>query len=134
MVILEKEIEINLTSRVINHYESLGYVIPRVPHKQNKNRFHVAEGTRITIKIEDLSKGSAIYLTRICDGCGDICKPMRYYNILKCRETSNGKDFCQSCGNINGWNKKLSSNPTPLVRSLSYNFPNSKRVAIRKRK
>lgn len=37
-MILDKEIEINLTSNVVKHYENLGYIIPRVKSK-HINRF-----------------------------------------------------------------------------------------------
>lgn len=68
MSLISKEIEINLTARNINHYENLGYKIPR--YKDSQGRFSVKKGTKIIVKVNDLSKGSHVKIKVKCDLCG----------------------------------------------------------------
>ena len=68
MGILSKEIEINLCSKNIKHYEDLGYEIPRVK-KKNSSKMVVKRGTKIFVKFEDMTQYSNIDLDAECDCC-----------------------------------------------------------------
>ena len=56
-----KEVEVNACCNV-KHYEDKGYYIP-------KNKGSVPIGTKITVKVEDLPKGSGTIVEVLCDYC-----------------------------------------------------------------
>lgn len=97
MAILEKEVWVTLSGRNIKHYEELGYDIPK--YKDSSRRIKVKRGTKILVKIDDLSKRSNVRVTKICDegGCGKYVPNQKYAIILNHRE--NGKDRCSECAN-----------------------------------
>lgn len=90
MTILEDEVSVKLSSNNTDYYEKLGYEI----HGNRKN-FSVKRGTFITVKVDDLSKGNIIKLTKICDKCGINLPEVSYCDIIKNRK--NGKDHCKKC-------------------------------------
>lgn len=67
-MIKEKEIRIEVKSRrYVNYYNELGY--------------NIKLNDKLTVKVEDLPKGSHIIITGICDGCGKEKKMMyKTYN------------------------------------------------------
>ena len=84
MVILEKEIEIQINSSfLIPHYKKLGY------------DFEFRD--KLIIPIKHLPKGSHIEITAICDKCGKE-KRMMYKTYLK--NTTNGPYYCSTCNKI----------------------------------
>lgn len=95
MAILEEEVWVNLTSRNIKYYENKGYEIPR--YKNKDGRFAVKVGTKLLVKVENLSEGSNERVTKICDDCGKQMPNHLYAKILNCRKESDGKDRCYSC-------------------------------------
>jgi hypothetical protein len=98
LAILEKEVWIGLSSRTISYYENLGYDIPK--RKDANGRDRVPRGTKIFVKIDDLSKGSNVKVTKICDECSDISYDQPYDAIIKSRNNGDGKDRCFNCGAI----------------------------------
>lgn len=94
MAILEKEVEVTLAGgTILKHVESLGYNVPR------KGK-HVPRGTKVTVKIDDLPKGSQTKVTKICDDCGEKTKSVSYAEIIYGRINGDGKDRCFKCGKI----------------------------------
>jgi hypothetical protein len=91
-----KEVEINLTSSVINHYENLGYEIPR--YKNSSGQLCVKKGTKIIVKVEDLPRTSLVKVDVQCDYCGKK-HPKAYGKYLKSREIIE-KDSCEDCSSI----------------------------------
>lgn len=95
MAILEKEILISINNRNVRHYEDLGYDIPRVEGK--KGRMKIEKETHILVSIGDLSNGSHVPVTKICDICGKHAKNQRYHQVLCSREQGDGLDRCKEC-------------------------------------
>ena len=97
-MILSKEVEINLNSANIKHYEDIGYAIPRELNKNKKLK--VITNSKILVKVSDLTKGSNVTINLQCDYC-DTPYESKYYNY--CKSNINGiihKDACFSCGHI----------------------------------
>lgn len=93
MGLLTKEVEIQLTSKNIKHYEKNGYEIPRYYNK-NSCTWRVKRGTTIFVKIEDVPKFSHINVYLECDCCGKHY-PSLYSNYSK--QNHNGKTYCTNC-------------------------------------
>ena len=93
MGLITKEIEIPLTSRNIDHYEKLGYEIPKYYNK-NSCTWRVKRGTTLLVKIEDVPTFSHINVDLDCDCCGKQY-PSLYSNYSK--RNHNGKTYCADC-------------------------------------
>lgn len=65
--IIDKNVEIKLSNRMIPYYRKLGYHIPKSTEKYKSNC--VTKGTSINVKISDISKGSHVPIHVICDNC-----------------------------------------------------------------
>lgn len=103
MAILETKVEIRLKGTNSKHFESLGYNIPKSINKYGK--LTVPEGTKISVKIDDISTCSSIKITKICDNCGKYIFNQKYCDVIKHR--NNGKDSCFECGRLqSGISKK----------------------------
>jgi len=74
-MILINEIEIVLSNKTISYYKKLGYDIPL--NKYNR----ISRGTKITIKLSDILKGSNIKILCKCDICG--IERLLYYNLYR---------------------------------------------------
>ena len=92
-LILPQKVDITLNNSVIRWYEDKGYEIPRYYNKAN-SKYMVKNGTKITVKVEDLSKGSNTKVYVECDGCHKKYKEryITYYN-----HNHNGKVYCIHC-------------------------------------
>ena len=85
-------IEVGLNGTNIKHFEDLGYEIPRVKDKWGK--IIVPRGTKIKVKIEDLTQYSKATVSLECDCCHKI------YDTTYSTYTSyndNGLIYCSSC-------------------------------------
>jgi very-short-patch-repair endonuclease/predicted transcriptional regulator len=100
MAILEKEVWVGLSGNNINHFENLGYEIPR--YKPKKGKLRVKKGTKILVKVEDLIENSSIKLTKICDCCSKSIPNIQYNSILLRRKLGDGLDRCIECYNKRG--------------------------------
>jgi hypothetical protein len=69
-MLITKEVEIGLSGRNSSHYEEKGYYIPRY-YNELKNKMSIKEGTKIIVKIEDLSEGSNVNVQYKCDYCSE---------------------------------------------------------------
>jgi len=97
MAILEKEVSIKYNSKKAKYYENLGYSFPKSVDKWGKQR--TKRGEEIFVKVEDLSDGSNIKVTKICDICGKKNEnPRPYYEIINSRKKhEDGLDRCDTC-------------------------------------
>jgi DNA-directed RNA polymerase subunit RPC12/RpoP len=102
MAILEEEVWVTLHPLNVRYYEELGYEIPRRRDINGKLRF--SKGSRILVKVADLTEGCSVKLTKVCDDCGKQIPNQKVETIMKVRE--NGKDKCKKCGSINGGIKR----------------------------
>lgn len=93
MGLIDTEVEITLNSKNYKYYEGLGYKIPRYKNKNGDNV--VKRGTKIIIKIEDLTRYSMVNVNVKCDSCGNI-KPVKYEDYLKCVKDYN-LYYCSKC-------------------------------------
>ena len=113
MGLISKEVEINLTSQNINHFENLNYIIPRVKGKWGLT---VKRGTTIVVKIEDLKLGSIVRVDVECDCCGKN-KDIAWNDYLKSVK-EDGKYYCLKCA-INLYAHK-NTNETKLKNGKSF--------------
>jgi hypothetical protein len=95
LAILEKEVWVTLSSKNMKHYENLGYELPKT--KDKRGRLKVPRGKGILVKVEHISSGSNIKVTKICDICDEYIPNRPYYRILKDRSKYNGIDKCKQC-------------------------------------
>ena len=91
-MIINDKVEVNVFSSNVPYYESLGYKIPR--YKNDRGKLKIKRGTKITVKVEDLPKGSTVKLRVKCDKCGKEYD-MIYSNYIK--QNHNGKTYCKHC-------------------------------------
>ena len=66
-MLITKEVEVGLTGNNIKHYEDLEYYIPRYITKKGKSV--VKRGTKIVVKVEDLTPRSIVRIEVLCDYC-----------------------------------------------------------------
>lgn len=123
MAILEKEILVKVGTVNTKYYEKLGYEIPR--YKNEVGKLVVKKGTKILVKVEDLSEGSNVKVTKICDECGKVINNQGYDHIIKSRKNSDGKDRCNICGRKQASITRKSN--TPYKKSLEYYAKNNKK-------
>jgi hypothetical protein len=118
MSILETHVMTRISNKNISHYEKLGYVVPKIKNKNGK--MIIPKGTQILVKVEDLTHGSNVRVTKICDtpNCGKTMPNKTYGNILLHRKKGDGKDRCGSCGNLHM--RKLERENVPYERSLEF--------------
>ena len=79
-MLLSKEVEINLNSSNIKHYENIGYTIPRELNKNKKLK--VIPNSKILVKVSDLTKGSHATINLQCDYC-DTPYESKYFTYYK---------------------------------------------------
>lgn len=96
MAILEKEVWVGLGTN-IRYLEELGYKIPR--RKDINGILSTPKGTEILVKIEHMPLHSSVKVTKICDipNCGKHVTNQQYANIIKSRNSGDGKDRCPEC-------------------------------------
>lgn len=97
-MLLSKEIEIKLTGSTIKYYEDLGYYIPK--HIDKQNRVSVKKGTKIKVKVDDLSHGTHTKVKVKCDYCGEEFEKAYYKYIEQKNKTNIQKDACIKCSSI----------------------------------
>jgi len=93
-MLITEEVEIGLKPQTIKYYEDLGYIIPR--EKDKWDRLRVPRGTKIIVKVKDLSICSKAEIKIKCDGFCNKTIPAKYADYKKCVH-SDGKYYCHSC-------------------------------------
>jgi len=93
MGLLSTEVEIGITGKTARYYEQLGYDIPKYFDRHGDLR--VKNGTKITVKVNDLSYGSSAKVDVECDCCKNKY-PMTYSNYNKINH-HDGKIYCKKC-------------------------------------
>lgn len=99
MAVKETHIDLPLNPRNASRLKELGYDIPQNSKvTQVPLKVGYANGTIIRIKIEDLSPGSKMKVTRICDTCGkeDVgayCEILKAPNCRSCSLKDKGNPF-----------------------------------------
>jgi len=95
--LITEEVWVRISPNNIKHFEEKGYEIPRKEDKYGKLRW--IDGTKILVKIEELTKSSDVKVDIECDGCGKELKNISWNNYLKCVK-EDGKYYCNKCSNI----------------------------------
>ncbi|RHW38204.1 hypothetical protein D1B33_04765 [Lysinibacillus yapensis] len=103
-MILEEEVIIKINSANFKRYEELGYTLPK--YINSKGELVVKQGEKVKVKVKDLSNGSKVLVTKICDECGYKMPNQIYAHVLINRKRSDGKDRCRKCARIKGENTK----------------------------
>lgn len=98
-MLLSKEVEATLNYKNIERYLSKGYEFETFINKSGK--ISVRRGTKIFVKVSDLSVKSGASVEYQCDYCGKIlnvsyCDYMRHYQD----GNKNDKDACKECCNV----------------------------------
>lgn len=94
-MLLSKEVEVTTGIGMDSYYESKGYIISKYYNKSKKKWF-VKKGTKITVKIEDLSPYSNMTVLVVCDNCGKELKSIKWQDYNKCVK-EDGKYYCHKC-------------------------------------
>lgn len=91
-MILDKEVEIGLCSRTIKYYKDKCY---QLPYKKNvRGKIIIPKGSRLLVKIEDLTSNSGVYINVQCDYCKKKYKiTMENYS----KTNHDGKIYCRAC-------------------------------------
>jgi hypothetical protein len=85
------EITIN---RDVEHYEKLGYLIPK---KRNKsNRLQVPKGTKLIIDVLHLTPNSNYKIDLICDNCNTEYS-IKFQHYLEGQKIHLDKNYCTKC-------------------------------------
>jgi len=92
--LITKEVEVVLAHKNIKYFESLRYEIPR--RKDKYGKISIPKGTVITVKVEDLQKGSCVRVNAECDCCGKEFKNLKWNSYLK-GIIENNKYYCNKC-------------------------------------
>ena len=93
MGLITNEVEITLNNRTIKWYENKGYEIPKYYNKK-RCKYIIKSGTKIKVKVEDLTNGSNAIVNCICDECKTKTE-MTWYTYRKINH--NGKTYCKPC-------------------------------------
>jgi len=94
MGLITKEVEVGLGGNNVNHFEDLGYKIPRQLDKQG--RLKVIRGTKIIVKVEDLPDGSKALVNVECDNCHKEINNVFWKNYKKYVK-DDGRYYCITC-------------------------------------
>jgi len=105
-MLLTKEVEIVIPHKTLKHYEDLGYIIPR--YKTKKGKIVVKKGTKIIVKVSDLTCGSGVDVDILCDQCRTNIVTKIYKNYIL-EYNKNGMDICNECRLLN-LHKNLTKN------------------------
>lgn len=95
-MLLTKVVEIMINSSDIRWYENKGYDIPRYWSQKHK-KMMVKRGTKMIVKVEDLTVGSHARVDVACDYCGQV-KNVAYKDYLKNHDDLG--DCCVKCRHI----------------------------------
>jgi len=107
-MLLTKEVEVEIHGQNLKRLENKGYKIPK--SKDSNGRYTVKEGTKIIIRVEDLSDGSSVLVDVECDGCGKKLEGVIWNFYLKSIK-KRGKNYCLKCAiNLYGKKSQLKTN------------------------
>lgn len=103
-MLLTKEVEVKLNSYNVEYYKNMGYDIPtkkasKSYYKKYKKEFVYDFSKTITVKIEDLQKGSHVEVEALCDYCKKEVIHMTYNSYNK-RIKDVDKIACRHCFTI----------------------------------
>lgn len=98
-MLITEEVEIKL-GRNYKYYEEKGYFIPKektqyyLNNHKNGTTTTVKHGTKIKVKVSDLTKGSKVIVECVCDNCEKKLS-MMYSTYFKTNH--DGKIYCRKC-------------------------------------
>jgi hypothetical protein len=100
MLVLPQKVDIKLSSNNIKYFEKLKYEIPK--YLDSKKNLRVKRGTIVSVKVEDLPKGSNVYIKVYCDYCLEkgiktIIKKKYNDYIYQNEKSIIHKDCCWDC-------------------------------------
>ena len=94
----------------VSYYENLGYKVPK--HTDKNGNLRTTRGSKIEVKVLDLSDKSAHYIDYECNGCKKTFKT-KYF-----RYVNNTDDLCKSCNM-----KKIASNKENIKKKSGTKHP-----------
>lgn len=94
MLLLTKTVEINITSRTVNHFKEKGYLIPTKYSEKSKKEVFDFESA-ILVNVRDLPSSSHIKIKYKCDNCEkEFLTEYCAWNQTKYKELG---DLCKEC-------------------------------------
>lgn len=91
-MLLTKNVEAPI-SNCIKYYTNLGYTIPKDCYNENGR---IIKGSKITVNVSDLRKGSHVKIIWKCDKCNNIFEE-EYKQYIKHKHDKYGKEYCVRC-------------------------------------
>ena len=88
-MLITKEVLVTLSGENIKWFENKGYEIPRRVDKQG--RINVKKGTKLLVKVEDLSDNSDELVNVQCDISGEIFENIKWKSYLSNIKSNQGK-------------------------------------------
>lgn len=113
MGLITKEVEVNLSSKNIEHYKILKYNIPK--NIKNKNG-KIIKGIKIKVKCYDLLGGVGIKVEYFCDNC--TRKFSTNWGSIVHRKNNDNNIYCRNCSLIIFGSEK--ANKTKIKNGLSF--------------
>lgn len=94
-MLLTKEVDVQINGRNIQHFKSLGYIIPTKKDRYNHDVYDIK--SYIKVKTEHLTKGSSAMVNVLCDICHTEIKTIRYSDyVIEIKK--HGVNCCTKCG------------------------------------
>lgn len=122
-MLLDLEVTVLLTGNNVQHFENLGYFIPRKKEK-GRNRFKIPKGSTITVKTQDLQAGSNHNVRCLCDYCLEqgieteiTMKYTDYYDAI--HKTGVSKIACKGCRPLKTKECKINRYGTTNLREIA---------------
>ena len=100
MGLITEEVQVTIQANNVKYYENLGYTIPlRKPTKSMSYKKDIVYdiGNFITVKIEDLQKGSHIMVDCLCDYCQENVVTIPYKKYIQITNSDIPKVTCKNC-------------------------------------
>lgn len=118
MGLISKKVNVVLNPSNVQHYETIGYYIPRRKNKQGK--ITIPRNTKILVNVEDLPEHSNVKVKIKCDNpnCNNPVIKLWKWQDYRRSVKENNKVYCNKCSiNLFGRNKQ---NKTRLLKSKSF--------------
>jgi len=94
MGLISKEVLVGVGGTTGKYLSNIGYTIPKI--RNVWGNITTPNGTKILVKVEDLTDNSHVKVDIECDGCGKELKNIDWQNYKNCVK-NDGKYYCMDC-------------------------------------
>lgn len=113
-MIVSKTVQTVVSNKLINHYQSLGYVLPTYKPYHNRNTVRIKSNPSIKVLVEHLPIKSHTKVICRCDECGKEKELMYVY--------AHEYTLCQSCRQAGERNLQWNRNLTDEERATAHHI------------